>query len=237
MPAPSRVEPVDPAITIEVRREPLLPNPEQATRIDQAWQALCAHNPRYFNGRILSFESYDPRTARVVARDVEYRLHAVRETVDSGIAFFGVTGLLRVRQSGTDRYLVGKRGASVHEYPDQWEFAPCGGIDPPADGRDHLSTGDIAQELWREGSEELGLDVSGTAPVPVALVHDDPVGSTDLMMLVDLGSAPAGAKAANWEYQATRWLTLDEIDALHASEETVIPTTLAMASHLRTWGC
>jgi hypothetical protein len=227
-----RVEPITAPITIDVRREPNLPDPESEPLVERAWQRLCADNPRYFNGRILSFESYDANTGIACARDVEYRLHAVRESVDSGIAFFGVTGVLRVIDSGTARFMLGKRGISVHEYPNQWELAPCGGIDPPPPGQDTLSPGEIARELWREGHEELGLNLDGIEPEPIALVHDDPVGSTDLMMLLDLPGIPTSGR--NWEYSQSRWLTLDEIDALHASPgESVIPTTLAMLAHLR----
>jgi len=227
-----RVEPVSGPITIDVRREMLARTPEQEKAIERAWQALCAQNPRYFNGRILSFESFDASTNTAVARDVEYRPHAVRGTVDLGIAFFGVTGVLRSVERGVPRFLLGKRAPTVHQYGDQWEFAPCGGIDPPPAGQERLSPGQIFGELVREASEELGLDLSDATTRPLALVHDDPVGSTDLMLLVDLPAIPS--TGTNWEYSATRWLTLDEIAGLHASpDETVIPTTLAMLPLLR----
>lgn len=229
---PVRIEPISAPITIEVLRDPILPNAEQERSIERAWQGLCAKNPRYFNGRILSFESYDPSTGVAIARDVEYRLHAVRDTVDSGIAFFGVTGVLRAVDSGRSRFMLGKRGESVHQYPNQWEFAPCGGIDPPPAGQEVLSPSEIAQELCREGQEELGMDLSTAVPKPLALVHDDPVGSTDLMMLIDLPKEPAAGR--NWEYSETNWLTLDDIWALQRdSGEIVIPTTLAMVEHLQ----
>lgn len=222
-----RVEPLNGAITIEVRRAALPTSTEQHALTEEAWQTLCAQNPRYFDGRILSFESYDAARGTVTARDVAYRLHAVRSTVNSGVAFFGVTGLLRV----AGRYMIGKRADSVHDYPGQWEFAPCGGIDPPPAGQDILSPDEIAQELRREAREELGIDLSATDPAPIALVHDEPVGSTDLMMLIDLSNQPV--TTGNWEYAETRWLTLIEIQALQGAEdESVIPTTLAVADYL-----
>lgn len=228
VPAGVRVEPLAGELSIEIRREPLGVSEEQQRRIDRAWQGLCAQNPRYFDGRILSFEAYDATRRVATARDVAYRYHAARDAVDSGVSFFGVTGLLRAG----DRFLVGKRASTVHEYPGQWEFAPCGGIDPPPAAQDILSPGEIAQELRREAGEELGIDLVLDAPRAVALVHDDPVGSTDLMLLIDLPARPE--TDGNWEYQQARWLTLAEIVALHgAGGEAVIPTTLAMADHVR----
>ena len=238
-PAPSgvRIEPVAGPVTIDVRSEPLPVDAEHTERVDRAWRAMCADNPRYFDGRILSFESYDPAAGRAAARDVAYRYHAARGTVDSGVVFFGITGLIRVG----GLYLLGKRGGSVHDYPGRWEFAPCGGIDPPPEGRAaSLTPEDIARELRREAREELGLDLSATQPRPIALVHDDPAGSTDLMMLIEPGTRPDAGPGAgpnwdpNWEYSQTRWLTLGQIRDLDRSAEGgVIPTTLAMAEHLR----
>ncbi|MEM9373059.1 MAG: NUDIX domain-containing protein [Planctomycetota bacterium] len=226
-----RVETIDCPIRIRVSREPLTLSDDEQQTIDRAWDRLCQANPRYFNGRILSFESFDRGSGIASARDVEYRLHAVRETMNSGVRFFGVTGLLAAVEDDQTRYLLGRRGASVHEYPGLWEFAPCGGIDPPPD-RDLLTTGAIIGELCREASEELGIDLSQASPKPLALVHDEPVGSTDLVLRIELGARPA--ITTGWEYPETRWLTLDEVRALHhATGGGVIPTTLAMADRLQ----
>lgn len=228
-----RVEPVAGPLTVRVLREPLRRTTEQALAIDAAWSDLCAANPRYFNGRILSFERYDPATGVATARDEEYRAHAVKRSVDLGLSFFGITGILCVRGGdGRDRVMLARRGAAVHDYPGMWELGPCGGIDPPETG-DRLTPDDLGEELRREAGEELGLDLSGASLTHLALVHDTPdVGSTDLMVLVRLDATPETGRS-NWEVSGTRWVTLDELAAwCERSPMEVIPTTRAMASWL-----
>lgn len=225
------VEPVTGPLTVRVLREPVARTPAQAIGIAAAWDALVAQNPRYFNGRILSFESYDPAAGIAVARDEEYRAHAVKRSVDLGLKFFGITGILCVRgDDGDDRVMLARRGATVHDYPGMWEFGPCGGIDPPKSG-DVLTPQDLAMELSREAREEIGLDVKDATLTHLALVHDTPdIGSTDLMVLVRLASMPDAANA-NWEVSATRWLTLAELAAWGQAEPgAIIPTTRAMAA-------
>ncbi len=225
------VEPVTGPLTVRVLREPVARTPAQAAGIAAAWDALVAQNPRYFNGRILSFESYDPAAGIAVARDEEYRAHAVKRSVDLGLKFFGITGILCAPgEDGLDRIMLARRGATVHDYPGMWEFGPCGGIDPPKSG-DVLTPEDLAAELGREAREEIGLDVTDATLTHLALVHDTPdIGSTDLMVMVRLASMPDAARA-NWEVSATRWLTLSELTAWGQAEpQAIIPTTRAMAA-------
>lgn len=227
------VEPVSGPLTVRVLREPVARTPTQAAGIATAWDAMVVRNPRYFNGRILSFESYDPGAGVAVARDEEYRAHAAKRTVDLGLKFFGITGILCVRgPDGLDRVMLARRGATVHDFPGMWEFGPCGGIDPPgAEIGDTLTPDDLTRELCREASEELGLDVSGATLTHLALVHDTPdIGSTDLMVLVRLPGVP-DTGATNWEVSATRWLTLAQLAAwAEAEPHAIIPTTRAMAA-------
>lgn len=229
-----RVQPIVGPVSVAVSREPKTRTPDQRARIDRAWSALVAANPGYFDGPILSFESYDPDAGVAYARVDGYAAHAVRGSVNLGLSYFGITGVLRVREPDARRYLLARRSPRVHEYPGQWEFGPCGGIDPPPPDRRTLTHNDLVDEIAREAREELGLDLCGAAIAPAAFVHDEPVGSTDLMMLVDLPARPAFD--ANWEYTRQMWLTLPEILAWDGSLGTVIPTTRSFARWLHDTG-
>lgn len=228
-PGGARVVPLAGPVTVRVLRERAERDAEIAAAIDAAWERLVARNPRYFNGAILSFEAYDADRGVITARVEEYKAHAVRLTVDSGIDLLGVTTILRAPGSdGAARYLLGRRGVGVHDYPGQWEFGPCGGIDPPEG--DSLSPGDINSEAAREAAEEAGVSLTDARIRHLALVHDGPaIGSTDLMVLVDFDAMPG--TTTGWEYGAVRWVTMDElVEWCRRSPGEVIPTTRAVVA-------
>lgn len=210
--------------------------PEQAAAIDRAWAGLLATNPRYFNGPILAFESYDPATGIATARREEYRAHAVKRSVDLGLAFFGITGIICVAGAGAPRVLLTQRSETVHDFPGQWEFGPCGGIDPPAPDLAHLTPDALASELAREAREELGIDLAHASLHHLALVHDTPdIGSTDLVVLARLDTEPR--TAGNWEVTGAQWTTLPDLVAwCERSPDEVIPTTRAVAAWLHSRG-
>jgi 8-oxo-dGTP pyrophosphatase MutT (NUDIX family) len=222
-------------VTVRVLREPAPRTPEQSRAVADAWEGLVRANPRYFNGRILAFESYDAASGVVRARDEEYRAHAVKRSVDLGLSYFGITGVLCAPGvDGRARLMLARRGPTVHDYPNLWEFGPCGGIDPPAAG-DTLTPDDLRAELAREAAEEVGLDLGGAELEHLALVHDTPdIGSTDLMVLVRLPAMPPAAeRAVNWEVSDTRWVTRSELEDWCVREpRAIIPTTRALAAWL-----
>lgn len=227
-----RVEPLGGPITVRVTPGPPERTPEHAAAIDRAWAGLLETNPRYFNGPILAYESYDPATGIATARREEYRAHAVKRSVDLGLSFFGITGVLSVRDaSGPDRLLLTRRSETVHDFAGRWEFGPCGGIDPPTpDAADRLTPDDLAAELAREAAEELGIDLGDADLRHLALVHDTPdIGSTDLVVLARLPTRPTPTR--NWEVTGVRWLTLAELVGwCERSPDEVIPTTRAVAA-------
>jgi 8-oxo-dGTP pyrophosphatase MutT (NUDIX family) len=226
-----RVEPLGGPITVRVTPGPAERTPGHAAAIDHAWAGLLKANPRYFNGPILAYESYDPATGIATAQREEYRAHAVKRSVDLGLSFFGITGVVCVRDAtGLDRLLLTRRAETVHDFAGQWEFGPCGGIDPPDAPRDHLTPDALAAELAREAREELGIDLARASLRHLALVHDTPdIGSTDLVVLARLDTEPTPAR--NWEVTGVRWMTLPDLIAwCQRSPDEVIPTTRAVAA-------
>ena len=225
-----RIEAINEPITIKIDRSPKVH--EQAKAVDAAWQGLCAQNPRYFNGKMLAFDSYDPATGVIRASAEEYKNHAVRDMVDVGISLLAVTAILaapdHVRNTGV--YLLGKRSPELHRYGGLWEFGPSGGIDLPRIGNT-LKLNQIMSEIAREIREEIGVKISNRPSTPRAIVHDDAVGSTDIAIPIVLDHAPA--INTNWEYTQTQWLTLDELfEWTQSKPEDLIPTTVELARFL-----
>ncbi len=207
-------------------------HPDTQRTIDDAWNALCAKNPKYFNAPILVFDAYDPLTGVISARVGEYKHHAVRATIDLGISLLAVTAVIARpdRERDATVFLVGKRSAHSHMYGGRWEFGPSGGIEPPR-LRKSIGFRFLLKQVDREVREEIGISVLKQPAAPVSLVHDPISGSTDIhvgIVLVDEHKLDL-----NWEYDDTRWVTLDELLAWADDKpDEIIPTTIAHARFL-----
>jgi len=225
-----RIEPILKPLEIVIDRTPKVH--EQAEAVESAWQGLCAHNPRYFNGSMLAFDSYDSSTGEIRATVEQYKHHAVRDVVDTGIYLLAVTGILVAPdENGTPRYLLGRRSPGTHRYGGLWELGPSGGVDVPDERTDVLDLDAIVGELQREIVEEVGIDIQSTSISPTVLVHDDAVGSVDIAIRIGLESMPKLERS--WEYTECRWVSLDELRAWNEDRPAdFIPTTIALALRL-----
>jgi 8-oxo-dGTP pyrophosphatase MutT (NUDIX family) len=203
-------------------------------QIDRAWHDLCARNPKYFNAPILVFDRYDPASGVIIAHIDEYKHHAVRHSVDLGISLLAVTAVLcrPDRERNAPTYLIGKRSTQSHMYGGLWELGPSGGIEPPSDDNAITFRGLIGQ-VDREVREEIGLSVIHQPAAAVSLVHDAYAGSTDIHIGIVL--ADAHEPDPNWEYDDTRWITLEDLIAwCDTKPDEIIPTTIAHARFLHT---
>jgi 8-oxo-dGTP pyrophosphatase MutT (NUDIX family) len=223
-----RIETLSKAPSIKIDRPLNKLSAATLDRIDRAWEELCADNPRYFESDMLAYVGFNSDSNTIDARVEPYKHHAVRDAVDLGITLLAVTGILVAEDHGQPRFLIGKRSPTTHRYGNMWEVGPCGGIDVPGDRIDGLDYAAIVGELGREAMEEAGIDLSGAPTMPVALVHDDLVGSTDIVIRVELPEIPA--VRSSWEYAECQWVSLDELSLwIESNPETFIPTTIAIA--------
>ena len=180
---------------------------------------------------MLAFTGFDSSTGNISAAVEQYKNHAVRDSINHGISILAVTGVLVARNGNQRKYMIGKRSPSTHRYGNQWEFGPCGGVDVPAPDIDSLDFDAIVGELGREAMEEAGIDLSGASSSPIALVHDDAVGSVDIAILVELAEIPP--LELSWEYVEQAWVTLRElIQRIESNPDQFIPTAVAIAQIL-----
>lgn len=200
------------------------------TRIDDAWQGLCAQNPRYYNGPILVFDRFDAQSGVIHAHIDQYKHHAVRDSVDLGLSLLAVTACIaRDDETGT-QWLLGKRSTKSHAYPGLWELGPSGGVEPPKIRRT-ISIRRLLSATNKETREEIGVAVKSQPAAIRALVHDPIAGSTDIAVGIALVSNHA--IRTNWEYDDTRWVTLDELLAWSSEHpDELIPTTIVLAQFL-----
>ena len=189
---------------IHLRRPPTLIQqddvfvPPQATgpvldQVQQRWEALCAANPAFFDGRllhVLGVHRNGHGGASLHVADCAYRFYAVQnETFDLGVRPLGVKGVV----IGERGVLMGLRSDSVAAYPRCWEFAPGGVIEPnePPEA-----------VIERELREETALRM-GRPPVALAVVYDPVVRSWELVYEVSVRPGRFVANPA--EYDELRW--------------------------------
>ncbi|MBX3358348.1 MAG: NUDIX hydrolase [Phycisphaeraceae bacterium] len=220
---------------------------DQSARVEAAWSAMRAANPRLFDAPILQTVSVDAPAATITARIGSYKLLAVQRaepaaaSVTTGTYQLSVTGVIVGRsRSGAEHVLIARRSRETRIYPAMWELAPSGGIDPPAApaAAPHtLARREIAAALAAESREELGLDLDWSGAEVACLARDSIAMSDDLVAVlrlaepIDPRTAPASPAGA-WEYLDTAWLSrgdAPEFDAAHA--HAIIPPTRAVLRH------
>lgn len=191
---------------IRLRRPPVfntvpdrwIPESVDLDRVDDAWESLCAENPRYHDGEVLHVLGVVRNGhggATVHLAPSSYRFLAVRSRgIDTGIRPLGVKGLCLIRGDSTSngRFLAGLRSERSGSYPGRWEFLPGGGVPPEADGT-------VRPELvfGRELREECGLDAVDE-PVPMAILRDDEVGTWEVVYRATVDRIPTSTPG--WEH-------------------------------------
>jgi 8-oxo-dGTP pyrophosphatase MutT (NUDIX family) len=186
--------------TVSLLDEPFVPDgaPDLLEEVEARWDALCARNPAYFDGRlchVFGVHRNGYGGAVIHAADCAFRFHAVQdERFDLGVRPLGVKGLT-IRDEGV---LLGRRAANVAAYGGQWEFAPGGVVEP---GEDPAAT------VSRELEEETGLSIRGE-PTPIAILYDPVVRSWEMVFRMQPSSEGTPTTA---EYDELRWCRRDEL--------------------------
>ncbi len=224
-----RLDPARPlSITVTEARPPALTAAESAR-----WNAMCALNPRLYNGPILAVVTVDPELAELTCRREGYARLVVQPQVKTNVRILAVTAVLLARDNtGRRHVLLGRRGTETSFYGGMWELGPSGGIAPPPAAIHTITDADIRRQLAEELEEELDIVADLAAARIVALARDDLAMSLDVTVEVDLGPLEGvldGLAPANWEYSEVYWLPLDTariFDDANASE--IIPPTRAL---------
>ena len=193
------------ARTIQLRRPPVLVRVEgrfvpprvELAEVDRRWNALCAANPRCFDGsmlQVLGVSRNGHGGVQIHVQECSYRFYAVQKTgLDCGVRPIGVKA---VTIAG-GRVLMGRRSTTVAFYPGLWEFVPGGGLEPGVDPD---------QQIARELHEEAHLAPSAPA-VAVALLFDPHAFTWEVVHRMEL--AAGAVPDAGWEYDEFRMVGLD----------------------------
>lgn len=246
-PDASRVRSIDDARTLRVEILPDAPgrSAETERRTDELWARRRDANPRLFNGPVLAWAdnplAFDGTTIR--ARRDEYRRLTVQPDVATGVMQLSVTGLIVAPdRTGTPHLCIARRAHDTRIYGGMWELAPSGGVDPPPAGDRSLDARDLFTQLLLELTEELGLPVEPDPGTPVCVVTDPIAMSADVVIRVDIvrpvedliAHAEGDAHTSRWEYDAVRWIALDELGRFvrAAGPDACIPPMLDVLAFL-----
>jgi 8-oxo-dGTP pyrophosphatase MutT (NUDIX family) len=209
------------ARTILLRRPPVIvradgrfvPSSVPLDEVDARWEALCAANPRYFDGgivQVLGTSRNGHGGVQIHVQECSYRFYAVQNPrpgepgLDCGVRPLGVKGIAVARESdGSLRVLVGRRSSKVAFYPSAWEFVPAGGLEPGVEP---------SAQVVRELREETGL-VSLAAPTAVALLFDPGAFSWEVVHRLEVAGPSLGGHApeVGWEYDEFAFVTPDAL--------------------------
>lgn len=189
------------ARTILLRRPPVLvqadgrhvPKSVALDEVDARWDALCARNPRCFDGpvlHVLGTSRNGHGGVQIVVQECSYRFYAVQKdgpegpALDCGVRPLGVKGIV----TDGSRVLMGRRSASVAFYPGLWEFVPGGGLEPGVAP---------SAQIERELAEEARL-VAAAPPIAVALLYDPGALTWEIVHAIRIDGA--NPPELGWEY-------------------------------------
>lgn len=156
--------------------------------IDAAWESLQRRVPRAHDGPMLhvlgtSRNGHGGVSIHCIASS--YRFHAVgKEGLDTGIRPLGVKALCFAPDG---RILMARRGQETLNYPEMWEFAPAGTLEPSVTP---------VEMILRELREETGW-TAVRPPVIRALLFDPVARSWELVFAIDV--LPPAIPVETWE--------------------------------------
>ena len=214
------------------------PPPEANDATHAHWDREASKNPRLFNGPILSLDRFDePSSTLFAKRDTYRRLIAQHASppADNGVVHLSVTGIMLATDADNRPHvLLAKRSPDTGVYPNLWEIAPSGGLDPRPE--DRMDGADAWRQLILELEEEVSLPVAPDPAPIVALLYDDDIKSCDIVFKVELvrplEDIMLTSGETGWEYERALWLALDEIDAFLRTHDDVTPPTRTLLRSL-----
>ena len=196
---------------LHVQEGLFVPQGNVLDEVERRWKALCQSNPAYFDGRAYNVLGVNRNGCGGAVLDIiecAYRFYAVQtEDFDLGVRGLGVKGLT-MREN---RALLGRRSQSVGVYPNQWEFAPGGVVEPDKEPGNVL-VGELRQETRLTTSSD---------PTPIAVLGDPVARTWELIYLL---KNPRGEAQTTPEYSQLRWCARDELpDDLSPIAQSMIP--------------
>lgn len=220
---------LEPTVLVEVDERGLLQvSHHLEMQVEEIWlEQKALRGDKLFNGVIFNAVQVTPQ--RIIGHWMPYRyaFAGYRNPVlgrDLGILPLAVNGITRCN----GRLLAGLRSPDVVSYPNTWELAPSGGVDPGSAQGCRL---DIKQGVLKELYEETGITVSDVLRAqPIAAVKDWGGHALEVVFLIDVREVVfEHFEPPIDEYRDFVWLLPDEWE-LFAETHRVVPMSHLLKS-------
>lgn len=196
--------------------------------IDCAWN--CAQKQKsgkLFNGRLYNFLSFERGV--LLGTFVEYK-HYMAQLIDPSLKsqlHISPVAISCICLS-KGKVLLGRRSQDVTDFPNCFELAPSGGIDPIVRNGDTI---DIRRQAMIELEEEAGIPPSEIQECfPFLLIKDLKLDSYEICMLIKLKEQPLRLKSE--EYVELRWLDSEELKVYaQKMESKFVPVSLFLINN------
>lgn len=177
--------------------------------VNEIWNQKKKENSNLFDGESLVLtnfkESLDSIT--LICQPLPYRYFiAKQEGIGIPYSAVGISGITFYSDKGGPKYCVGLRSSKVTQYPNKWEFAPAGSLEPKInqDGNPsplHQFRSELKEEMGIFSEQIKNLNIIG-------IIYDPGHHVLDIILECELNSDHF---LKNSEYQKLEFLSEKEL--------------------------
>lgn len=193
------------------------------SRIDEIWSKEVSQNPSLFNGKFLNLKTIGFNS--VIGQFYPYKLflaHQKDQRVKNALQLcpICVSGITLFN----DQILIGKRSSSVTQYPNFYELAPSGGIDPFSEMNGEIL---ISNQILMELEEETGFKRDQVDQIEnLFLIYDKVDPFLEVCVKLELHNAQ-NIPSKSHEYSELFWIQFNLLPSfIEKNEFQIVPLSL-----------
>lgn len=205
--------------------------------INEIWQKANTAKA-LTNNTILSLEECIQLDSGIVLKcsPIEYKTFiAQKNGFNFDILPVAISAIVFYTINYTTFFLIGKRSATVTQYPLYWEFIPSGSLDFDLCHNKNTETL-ITKQILQELKEEASIENIPTEKIsPFCLIFDQQENTLDIGVSVEITPPEKHLKQSN-EYTDIEFLNKSEVEKLFSANELIVPTSFKLFSSWKSNG-
>jgi beta-phosphoglucomutase len=185
---------------------------------NQHWNSLLEKNPSLLNGSLYVLSSFlkdSENKLQIKIAVSDYKNWTFQKFLSSKnekapLISLAVTGIV-VNPKGM--VLAGRRGPTMHSYPNHWELVPSGSMEP--------GNGKPEDQLIREFTEETGLTKEHITSIKsLAIIFDRKISVLDIAYIIQLKECSPALKSSK-EYSEFSFMEISQTQKVFRNEDSV----------------